>query len=1190
MKPLSTKLSILALGTVLATGLLSLPSSAHTDPVKHHKGKPAETMSKKVEIETNGLNPEGISAGSENALVAIKKLLEGLDADQLESLDVDQDVSDDNPDAKKRVQIRILRKGEDANDDPRERIDALLDSMGLEDVQVHLNVEVDDTASLSKGDADKKWDVTNPPGKKREIEINTDTGTWMSLDVSPDGKMIAFDLLGDIYKVPMSGGQAMPIASGMAWEIQPRFSPDGEHIAFTSDRAGGDNIWIMHSDGSDKAQVTDESFRLLNNPTWSPDGRFIAARKHFTTSRSLGTGEIWLYSTEGGSGIQLTKKPSESHQKEIGEPIFSPDGRYVYYSANTTRGATFEYAQDSNGQLFEILAYDTQTGKTKTIISGAGGAVRPTPSPDGKTIAFVRRERAQSKLYIHDIASGKASKVYDDLDQDMQETWAVHGVYPNMDFTPDGSHLVFWAGGKIRKLNMKSGKVSTIEFSVNDSRTIIDPPRPRIEVAPEVFDTKMTKFTTASPDGQRVVFESLGKLYVKPITGGAAQRLTSLPDTMIEAYPSFSADGKRITFTTWNDADLAAVHSISASGGSLKTHTTEPGHYKRPVFSPNGKTIVFEKASGSRITSGLWSSDTGIYSVSVKGGQPEMITPSGSHPHFGQSNDRIFLTKSEGGSRALVSVDMGGEKARTHATSKLAQSFFMAPDERHITYRENYNLYVMPTLFGAGTISAGPGGNAVPITKVSTNGATYPSWSGGGKTLHWSIGPNAHSLDIETALTAESIEDMDITTTALSMEVTTDVPSSVIALTGARIITMSDNEGGVIEDGVIVIDGNRIAAIGAAEDVDIPADAKTVDVEGKTIIPGLIDAHAHGPQGVDGVIPQQNWNSIAHLALGVTTIHDPSSRASNIFAAAEMQRAGKIIAPRIFSTGEVIYGAKAPGFFASITSADDAREHVLRLQSQGAYSVKNYNQPRRDQRQQVVTAAREANMAVVAEGGSLFHMDLSMVADGNTSIEHNLPQSELYDDVIQFYGQSKVAYTPTLMVTYGGVRGEDYYYQVDEVWKHPILSNHVPADVLHPRAVRRQMAPEEDYSDAVSAATAKKLMDAGVLVNIGAHGQREGLASHWEMRSFVRGGMSPVEALRTATMNPAKFLGYDDDLGSLEVGKLADLVILSDNPLDDIANSDSVEHVMQNGRLYEADTMNEVVSAERERMPYYFED
>jgi imidazolonepropionase-like amidohydrolase len=196
----------------------------------------------------------------------------------------------------------------------------------------------------------------------------------------------------------------------------------------------------------------------------------------------------------------------------------------------------------------------------------------------------------------------------------------------------------------------------------------------------------------------------------------------------------------------------------------------------------------------------------------------------------------------------------------------------------------------------------------------------------------------------------------------------------------------------------------------------------------------------------------------------------------------------------------------------------------------------------------------------------------------------------IYDDVIQMFGQTNVAYTPTLSVTYGGIRGENYYYQEADVWKHPILSKHVPPQVLQARAVRRQMAPEEDYADADAGYGAKLLMEAGVLVSIGGHGQREGLASHWEMWSFARGGMSPLQALSTATVLPAQHLGFFDDIGSLEKGKLADLVILDNNPLENIRNTDGVDHVMLGGRLYKADTMNEVVTGDKERLPYWWED
>ena len=375
-----------------------------------------------------------------------------------------------------------------------------------------------------------EWDVANPPLPTRSIPIEVSEGSWMSLDVSPDGQTIAFDMLGDIYTMPVGGGVATNISSGLPWEYQPRFSPDGSRIAFTSDRGGGDNIWIMNADGSDARQLTDESFRLLNNPTWHPSGRYIAARKHFTTQRSAGTGEIWMYHVLGGNGVQLVERPNENFQKELGEPIFSPDGRYVYYTQNVTSGNTFIYAQDSNTELFNIRRYDLETGEIDTVVEGAGGAVRPAPSPDGRYMAFIRRDRIQSGLYIKDLRSGEERRLVETVDQDMQETWGVTGMYPNMDWMPDSSAIVYWADGTFHSVDVASGAVTDIAFEVSDTRDVIDPPRPQVEVAPDTFTTRMPRFATASPDGSQIVFESLGVADVVTKSVG-----TSNPYNMIRA-------------------------------------------------------------------------------------------------------------------------------------------------------------------------------------------------------------------------------------------------------------------------------------------------------------------------------------------------------------------------------------------------------------------------------------------------------------------------------------------------------------------------------------------------------------------------------------------------------------------------------------------------------------------------------
>lgn len=1049
-------------------------------------------------------------------------------------------------------------------------------------------------SAASAGSEEAKWDVNAPTGLTiRDIPIAVDEGSWMDVDVSPDGRTLAFALLGDIYTMPISGGTPTRIAEGLAWEVQPRFSPDGARIAFTSDRAGGDNIWIMNSDGSDKRAVTEEKFRLLNQPSWSPDGRFIAAKKHFTTGRSLGTGEVWLYHVSGGGGVKLVARPNETHQKELGEPTYAPDGTAIYFTRNTTGGPIFEYAQDSTNALFAIERYDLTNGETTTAVAGLGGAVRPAPSPDGKQLAFVRRVAGESQLFVKDIASGAERMVYDQLDRDVQETWAVTGVYPNMDWTPDSSSIVFWAGGKLRRVDLDSANVSVIPFRVEDTRGVANAPHPTIEVAPDSVTTSIPRFASVSPDGRQVVFETLGKLWVRPVNGGTPRQLSADGDAL-ELFPSWSRDGRKLVFVRWTDAGLGEIVTSDANGRNQRKVSSQPGHYAHPRFSPDGETIVFERRGGGNLTDEAWSENPGVYRIAASGGTPELVARDLGSPQFGGNDDRLFMTGREDGQIQLVSTDLNGEARRVHAKGELITEFSVAPDARYIAFRQNYDVFTAPLMPGSQAVEIGADSSALPVTRVSKGGADYIGWSGGGSQLNWSLGPNLYSAQTSAMFPSAPPEEgaagftPPTSGTSLAMVLPSAKHSGTVALTGARILTMTGDGAGAIEDGVIVITDDRISAIGPRSDVTIPAGATVIDATGRTIMPGLIDAHAHGSQGTGDLIPQQNWELVQNLALGTTTLHDPSSQASMIFAAAERQRTGNLLAPRIFSTGEIIYGAKAPDVYAQIDSYEDALAHVRRIKAQGGISVKNYNQPRREQRQQVVSASLAENMLVVAEGGSLFGMDMALVADGNSTLEHNVPLEYFYEDVLQFFSQSQTNYTPTLVVTYGGLAGDPYWRQATDVWQNPLLV-HTPPDQLLAANVRRVKGPEWVFVDDDNAREAKKLADRGVEVSIGAHGQQAGIGAHWELWSFVRGGMTPVEALRAGTIAPAKSLGMDRDIGSLEVGKLADLLVLTADPSTDIRNSDKIAQVMLGGRLYDVVTMNEVETGTAKRLPYWWE-
>ncbi|QDP20579.1 amidohydrolase family protein [Sphingomonas xanthus] len=1035
------------------------------------------------------------------------------------------------------------------------------------------------------GKKDDKWDVTARHGPGREVAINTNRGTWMSLDVSPDGREIAFDLLGDIYVVPIDGGEARAISTGHAWDMQPRYSPDGGEIAFTSDRGAGDNIWTMRRDGSAPRQITKESFRLLNQADWSPDGNFIVARKHFTSARSLGAGEMWLYhKAGGGAGVQMTK--ARTKQKDSNEPAFSPDGRYLYFSDDATPGDVFQYSKDPNGQIYVIQRLDRQTGEIETIVSGPGGAIRPTPSPDGKSLAFIRRVRYQSTLMVMDLASGRITPLTDMLDRDMQETWAVHGVYPGMSWTPDGKSIVFWAKGGIHRIDIASRQVREIPFRVTGTRWVEDAVRQQKDIAPASFRTKMVRFAQKSPDGSRIVYEALGNIWVANGDGGNARRLTRGSD--FESYPTFSRDGRQVAYVAWDDDKAGRIKVVASSGGEGRIVTPEPGHYVEPAFSPDGSLIAYRKTRDGFLTTPLYGRDPGIYVVPTRGGTPKRVTKSGSQPMFGATSDRIFFTASgEEDKRLLKSVSVQGTEEVTHLISQNATDFALSPNEQFIAWTERYQAYVMPFVRSGRAIDIAPDGKALPQSQVSADAGDWLHWSGDGRSLFWSQGPNLYGLNVGTSGSfaggkqgaAPRIAELGVTAKQVK-------PAGLLALTGARIVTMKGDD--VIENGTILVDGDRISAVGPAAAVSYPAGTRTIDLAGKTVLPGLIDAHWHGSMGSDLIIPKQNWFHAAALAYGVTTVHDPSNDTFEVFAASEYQKAGKILGPRIFSTGTILYGATTP-ITVEVTSLEDARSHLRRLKANGAWSVKSYNQPRREQRQMVLQAARELGMEVVPEGGSLFEHNMTMIADGHTTIEHSLPVANIYDDVLQFWRGSGTAYNPTLVVAYGGAFGENYWYQHTDVWKEPILMRWVPRPLVDSRARRPVKNPPEEDNLFAIAAVAKQISDLGVPVSVGAHGQREGLGAHWDIWTFQRGGMTNLEALRTATINPARALGLDKDLGSLEPGKLADLVVLDANPLENIRNSTSVTMTMVGGRLLDS-SLQLVAGGEGGFKPFWFHE
>lgn len=1067
-----------------------------------------------------------------------------------------------------------------------------------------LTTDNTDTPEVEKITTEKRfadWDVLNPAFPLNEINIKSNELTWASLDVTPNGKQIVFDTLGDIFITSIDGGDAVPLTQDFAWNIHPNVSPDGKQIAFISDRDGLSNVWVMNIDGTELRQITKEKNNIIHSPKWSPDGQYILVTKGIMSSRSIPAGEIWMYHHTGGTGLAIKKRVNGlKDQKNIADPAFSHDGRYIYFTQDITGGFRFSYNRDPLNSIFAITRIDRKTGEEERFISGTGGAVVPTPSPDGRYVAFIRRIQDKTALFLKDIQTGAERAIFNNLERDMQEGFGSEGYFSYFDWTPDSNELVFWTAGKIHRLSISDQSLNSLDINLDSNLKYADAVRFEVDVAPDSFDTKMLRWSQKSPDGQKALFQALGKLYIRDLKSGKTKRLTK-QNEHDEYYPRYSNDGKSIVYTTWHDQQLGAVRIVPAKGGKGKIITSQPGHYVEPAFSPNGKKITYRKFTGGYLLDPTYSVEPGLYVLDLDTNTSTRISKQGMQPHFSGQNDRVYFTEYVSGTpyseTQLSSVNLTGEDKRTHlyGADKVSE-YRLSHDNKWVAFVYQYNTYVVPFVENGQKITISPTMTSLPVTQISARAGEYLNWAPDNNSLTWFHGPYLFEQSLAEAFAfveGGSEENAAPITEGLklSFKQKSQKAKGYTAIVGGNVVTMrdADEKQEVIENGIVLINGNVIEAVGPMNGITIPEGSLVIDAQGKTVIPGLVDTHDHGSQGRNEIIPQQNWSQFSKLAFGVTTIHDPSNDTTEMFAAAELQRAGLRIGPRLYSTGTILYGAEGLGYKAIINDFEDAYFHVQRLKDVGAISVKSYNQPRRDQRQWVLQAARELEMMVVPEGGGKLQQNLSMLVDGHTGLEHSLPIARGYADLTQLWGATKFGYTPTFVVSYGGLMGEEYWYDRTNVWENERLLRYTPHTIVDRRSIRRPTAPDNQYNHIEVATYAKTLRDNGVGVHIGAHGQREGLAAHWELWMMEQGGFTPWEALRGGTIDGARHLGMDKQIGSIEVGKIADLAIIDGDVLADLKRSEYVTHTVINGRVFEAATMKEL-GTDNEPAPFFFAD
>ena len=1077
-------------------------------------------------------------------------------------------------------------------------------------------------------------------GQTRTIDFTVDEGTHLSVDMSPDGRWILFDLLGHIYRMPAGGGEAISLTqgSGVALNFHPAWSPDGSQIAFISDRSGQDNVWVMNADGSDPRPVILDPDSRFTDPDWHPDGNSLVAIRIFPSpGRGWHRRQMTLarLSLDNGDASELLRGQLEHYSA----PTFAPDGKSLYFQTeySTWRGngllneghriqrmnlATGEVTNvrlDQPAQISDAYREALAATSYAAVVKGdPPAALSPEVSPSGRYMAFaIERPEAQldyrghvfeghTGVMVRDLQTGEERLLIEKATRDMAQANSQYAYkpFPGFSWTPDESALIISFDGKIKRVKLQDGGVETLPFEARVQRTLSEQVRSDVLIEDKAFTAKFLQWPVSSPDGSQLVFVAVGRLWTMALPDGAPQLLTTDMPGAVQLTPDFAPDGSSVVFATWSDSEGGQVWEVSAQGGEARRLTRTAAQYLYPAYSPDGAQILITRGPQA-----LWPA----FTTPGPGLSKETKAADGDQsrwrfvlldPASGNQSTVLPLEKPQRGSFladgrvvAQRQDDIGasfdlrspypdeaarqqvvrvqsfkhdGALVRTHAQLPPRVDFFggsnrplLSPDGSWLAYEAGRSVYVVPIEGGSDAltiVNSDPNTDMPGRVRVGDQGGIYPHWRDDA-TLEFMSGRVHITYDVASG---------EMSKREIALRIPRDVPAGRIALTGARIITVDGDR--VIEHGTIIVDGSRIVCVGACDTTDVD---REIDASGKTIIPGLVDVHSHST-GIPGGVVTRYWPDAAlNLAYGVTTIIDPAAESRSAFPMAEMIESGVLAGPRTYSSAEVVITQTyAWGDNLEVTSAENAAFNARYRARWGAIELKNYRLASRRQHQYLIDAAREIPITVTGEGGPLF-ANIGYAMDGQTGWEHFAAPLPLYRDATEFMGRAGIHYSPTVNVA-GHVHGAmQYYRQFQSLLEDDKYNRFIPRSDLEQKHSAVVDRPKSSFSFAIVAEGLKDILRAGGYGALGEHGEQPGIGTHWELWSYAE-ALTPLEALTVGSYGGAHFVGLDKEIGSIEVGKIADLIVLNSNPLDDIRNTTDIAWVIKAGNIYDGDTLDRV--------------